>query len=538
MKQLTGLDSTFLFLETAQMPMHVGALHLFELPAGYKGNWADDLRKHLAARLHLAAPLRRKLAWMPLNLANPAWVHAEPDMAYHVQVVKIGKVSKTNALPGANGQPMPGLREMEALVGKLHSQLLDRTRPLWRFFVVEGLPNTPAGNKVMGFYSQLHHAAVDGQAAVALAQIILDLTPQPRELAAGEKRPRKAHLSMADMLSGIVVNQIEQYRKLARALPTAVGTLSSVLTDTAVKTAGGVVKGDKTVTNVSLAPRTAFNVTLTPKRAFATATLSMAELKTAGKALDATVNDMVLATTSGALRRYLRARKALPGKSLIAAVPISLREKGDTSASNQASMTLVNLGTHLAAPAKRMAHIKEATGAMKSLVGNVKSLMPTDFPTLGVPWLMSGAAKLYGKTKAADRIPQMANLVISNVPGPQAALYMAGGKMLCNYPCSIVVHGVALNLTVQSYNGQMDFGFMAGADALPDVRALADEVLPAWEEIKALAARPLAPAPPKPVSRKGQGLDGALQKPRAPAKTRKVAVKKASTIRATSTPRR
>lgn len=533
MKQLTGLDSTFLFLETAQMPMHVGALHLFEMPEGYKGNWANDLRKHLASRLHLTPPLRRKLAWMPLNLANPAWVHAEPDMSYHVQVVKIGKVAKTNALLGADGKPMLGLREMEQLVGKLHSQLLDRTKPLWRFFVVEGLPNTPEGRKVVGFYSQLHHAAVDGQAAVALAQVILDLTPSPRAIEPGEKRPRKANLSMADMLSGIVVNQIEQYRKLARALPSAVGTLSSVLTETAVKTAGGVVMGASGVTNVSLAPRTAFNATITAPRAFATATIPMADIKAVGKALDATVNDIVLAVTSGALRRFLKAEKALPTKSLIAAVPISLREKGDTSASNQASMTLVNLGTHIAQPAKRMAHIKEATGAMKQMVSNVKGLMPTDFPTLGVPWLMSGAAKLYGKTRAADRIPQMANLVISNVPGPAAALYMAGGKMLCNYPTSIVVHGVGLNLTVQSYNGQMDFGFMSAADALPNVRALADEVAHAWAEVQALAQ----PAKPT-VSRARQKVERSPQKAAAPAKTRSTAAKKRTTIRASSTQRR
>jgi WS/DGAT/MGAT family acyltransferase len=514
MKQLTGLDSTFLFLETAQMPMHVGALHLLEMPPGYRGNWANDLRKHLASRLHLTPPLRRKLAWMPLNLANPAWVHAEPDMGYHVQTLKIGKVAK-----GSNG-----LREMEVLVGKLHSQLLDRTRPLWRFFVVEGLPNTPEGNKVMGFYSQLHHAAVDGQAAVALAQIILDLTPEPRAIAPGEKRPRKANLSMADMLSGIVVNQIEQYRKLARALPSAVGTLSSVLSDTAVKTAGGMIQGDPTVSNVSLAPRTAFNATLTAPRAFATASIPMADIKAVGKGLGATVNDVVLAVTSGALRRYLKAHRALPSKSLIAAVPISLREKGDTSASNQASMTLVSLGTHIAQPAKRMAHIQEATGAMKNLVSNVKSLMPTDFPTLGVPWLMSGAAKLYGKTRAADRIPQMANLVISNVPGPATALYLAGGKMLCNYPTSIVVHGVGLNLTVQSYNGRMDFGFMAAADAMPDVRALADAVDEAWAEVQALA-----------VSPKRRAVEAAPQKGRASPQTRKPSAAKKTSIRASST---
>jgi len=195
---------------------------------------------------------------------------------------------------------------------------------------------------------------------------------------------------------------------------------------------------------------------------------------------------MVLMVCGSALRRYFAKRRQLPRKSLIAAVPISLREKGDTNADNQASMTLVSLGTHIADTRKRLAHVKAATAAMKSTMGDLKSILPTDFPSLGVPWLLEAATTLYGKAKVADRIPQIANVVISNVPGPPMPLYMAGARMLTNYPTSIVVHGIALNITVQSYDQSLDFGLMADAAAMPDVRELAEAIRIAFDDLRAL----------------------------------------------------
>ena len=165
------------------------------------------------------------------------------------------------------------------------------------------------------------------------------------------------------------------------------------------------------------------------------------------------------------------------GRSLTGAV---------TGADNQASMSLISLGTHLADLDKRLAHVKAASAAMKSSMGNVKSILPTDFPSLGIPWLIEAATALYGKAKVADRIPQLANLVISNVPGPPVPLYMAGARMLTNYPTSIVVHGLALNITVQSYDQSLDFGLMADAVAMPHVRELADAILIAFDDLNSL----------------------------------------------------
>lgn len=499
MKQLSGLDATFLYLETPEMPMHVGALHVIELPPAFKGRFVTALRAHMASRLPVAPVLRRRLWWMPLNMANPAWVDAEPDLKLHIVEIKLPKGS--------------GMKELEAEVSRLHPVLLDRKQPLWKFHVFEGLAPSPNGCKRVGLYSQLHHAAVDGQAAVALANAIMDVTPKPRAI---EVRPstrqRTFKLEMTEMLRGVLGLQAQKVAEIVRNLPGTVGTLKDAA-GSAISTSQ-LLSGKKGVSNLTLAPRTVLNSSVTAGRAFATATLPLHELKALGRAHEATINDMVLMVCSSALRRYFAKRRTLPRKSLVAAVPISLREKGDTTSDNQASMSLISLGTHISDPKKRLAHIKAATAAMKNTMGGLKSILPTDFPSLGVPWLIEAATALYGKAKVAERIPQVANVVISNVPGPPVPLYMAGARMLTNYPTSIIVHGMALNITVQSYDQSLDFGLMADAAAMPDVRELADAIAIAFDDIRTLP-RPGEPEtdeePPEGVVKAtGRRLTGAV----------------------------
>lgn len=531
MKQLSGLDASFLYLETAEMPMHVGALHQFELPRTYRGDFLADMRAHMAARLPLAPAMRRKLAWMPLNLAAPAWVDAVPDLEEHIVGI---------TLPAGSG-----LAELEEQVGELHPVLLDRSRPLWKFHVFDGLEPGPNGERRYALYTQLHHAAVDGQAAVALAQAILDLSPEPRTIEARPSRERKGQLALTEMLRGALSNQLEQVGNLVKAIPSAVGAISQV----AAQTAGGAigetaasvwsrvkgesVKRSKSVSNLGLAPRTRLNATVSDTRAFATVSLPLAELNAVRRRHQASLNDAVLFVCSGALRRHFAKHGPLPRKSLVAAVPISLRAKGDTSANNQASMSLISLGTQLADPGKRLAHVMAASASMKATIGSVKSLLPTDFPSIGVPWLMEGLTAIYGRAGVADRIPPVANLVISNVPGPTVPLYMAGAKMLTNYPASIVVHGVALNITVQTYNESLDIGIMACAEAMPEVAEFAAQIETAFEEFKGLVptavAMPQAVPPAKKVAaRKPATKKAATKKPA----TRAVATKKTPTKKA------
>ena len=486
MRQLSGLDASFLFLETPQMPMHVGALHLFELPRGYRGSYVRDLRRHVEQRLPLLPVFRRRLWWMPLNLANPAWVDAAPDLTQHIVEIRLPKAVAAG----------DALQALEARVGLLHPVLLDRSLPLWKMHVFTGLAPGPDGRKRVGVYTQLHHAAVDGQAAVALANTLLDVTPEPRTIEIVRSTRRKVfRLSMAEMLRGALGNEIAQVSRIVRELPSTVGTLSGAAR-TAVGSSAlfGLRKGR--VSNLTLAPATPFNVSVGTGRAFAAVSLPMAELKSLGKSMGATINDMVLAVCSGALRSYLQGRGVLPKKSLVAAVPISLRAAGDTSSDNQASMSVISLGTHLPDAGARLAHVKAATAAMKSAMGSVKSILPTDYPSIGVPWLLEAATALVGKAKVADRVGQVTNVTISNVPGPPVPLYMAGARMLTNYPTSIVVHGMALNITVQSYDQSLDFGLMADAAAAPDVKTLADAIAVEFDALRALAVDAVpSPAP-------------------------------------------
>jgi diacylglycerol O-acyltransferase / wax synthase len=477
MKRLSGLDATFLHLETPQMPMHVGALHVFELPKGFRGKFVNALRTHMASRLPLAPPLRRRLWMMPLNLTNPVWVDAVPDMRYHVVEV---------AMPARKTKKPLTLADVEAIVGKLHSQLLDRNQPLWRFHVIDGLAPGPGGGKRVAMYTQLHHAAVDGQAAVALANAILDLSPEGRDLGVRpSSRPKRFELSMVEMISGAVTSEVQQITQLIRALPGTVSALTSAATQAAARSS--LVTGRKRIGSLGMAPRMALTGAVTAGRAFAAVTMSLPECKALGKQHGATLNDVVLWLCSSALRAHYKRKGELPRASMVAAVPVSLRAKGDTSASNLASMTLFSLGTNVADPIKRMAHIKAASKTMKSTLSDVKSILPTDFPSIGLPWMMEAANAIYRRATASDKLPPVANVTISNVPGPPVPLYMAGAKMLTNYPCSIVVHGVALNITVQSYDQSLDFGLMADAKAMPDVRKLGEALMDAMQALRELA---------------------------------------------------
>jgi diacylglycerol O-acyltransferase / wax synthase len=432
------------------------------------------------------------------------WVDAEPDLAQHVVGIR---------LPPGSGQA-----ELEAQVAALHPVLLDRSRPLWKFHVFSGLKNGPGHTKRFAMYTQLHHAAVDGQAAVALAHAILDTDAHGRVVEQQRRSPVRTERSMAGMLRGALGNQLNLVLDAVRALPGAVGVVSHMTTQKVGDSVGGAIAKldarvgragharvpERKVGNLGLAPRTRLNSTVSATRAFASISLPLADVNAARRRHHGSLNDAVLMICSGALRRNFLKHGPLPRKSMVAGVPISTRAKGDTASNNQATMTVVSLGTHIADPAKRLAHVLAASAAMKSNMGAMKSLMPTDFPSLGVPWLMAGLGALYAKARVADRLPAIANVTISNVPGPTVPLYMAGARMLTNYPTSIVVHGVALNITVQTYDESLEFGIIACAEAMPEVTELAQHVQAAFDEFAALEpsaeAASVSPPPAPPAA--------------------------------------
>ena len=498
MKSLTGLDATFLYLETPEMPMHVGSLNLCELPPGFKGSFHKEVTQHIAKRMHLAPVFSRKLVFMPLDLGHPLWVEADSvDIGFHIR----------RADPAKKGSAPMTLAEVHKLCAQLHSERIDRNFPLWEFYIFDRikLPESQGGQLVAGFFSKIHHAALDGKGGVMLANALLDLSPQPREVAPPDparRRKLEADLKLGKMIGSVFSSSLGQLVKVAKSLPAAASTFGSTL---ARQSIGTSATGVKPKMPMKLAPPTPFNTGISTGRVFVTATLPLAECKAMGKAVGGSFNDMVLWICSTALRNYLTQHHSLPKKSLVAAMPVSLREAevgGASDASNlgnQVSLSLVELGTQLAHPLKRMNAIMASTAKVKTSMQSLKGLLPTDYPSLLAPWLVGGAGKLalnaYGKSGIASRLPMVANLAISNVPGPPVPLYLAGAKFLTFHPLSIVMHGLALNITIQTYSGHVDFGIIADKKALPHAQDLAKAIEAAFREAQTLMGSTASASP-------------------------------------------
>ncbi len=389
--------------------MHVASLHVFDLPAGYRGDFYAKVKRQMAQRLHLAPVLTRKLAPMPLQFANPVWIEdGEVNLDYHVQRITL---------------PSPGTQaQLEDCAARLHSSTLDRNRPLWRLAVIDGLETGQAG-----YYFQVHHAVLDGQAGVLLANALFDATPQqPRRVRRGPV-PRAEHPGIVELAAAALKHDAGQYVKLLRHLPDVVKTLAGMLGAAADGTKGRLGQ------NFSFGPKTPLNVSVTGERGFAAATIALPTLERLAAVHEAKLNDIVLALCSGALRRYLAPHGGIPKQPLIATMPISLREAGNTEYTTQATLSLVNLHTHIADPVKRLRAIRDGAGAVKSLAKRARGVIPTDFPSIGTPWLLRSLAALYGRSgnrerDAADR--QRGDLQRSRTAGSAVCSGRANGRLL------------------------------------------------------------------------------------------------------------
>jgi diacylglycerol O-acyltransferase len=476
MDHLSSMDAAFLHFETPETPMHVGSLMLFELPEGYDGDYYEDVKALVAKRMHLATLFHRKLAQMPFELAEPVWIEDDDiDLDYHVRNLTLRR-------PGT-------MEQLEVLVSRLHSSLLDRSRPLWEIYVIDGLENGQ-----IGYYTKAHHSGIDGKAGVELAKVFYDLSPQIREVPPPRRARHANHyqLGVAELLQAAVSNSAAQYKRIGKLLPQAAKALGA---------AGKVIRARKTAPgerklDLGMAPKSIFNEAITNQRSYSTLTLPLADIKALGKRVGGTVNSVVMAMCSAALRRFLDERDLLPKQGLIAMVPVSLRTAGDDSMNNQVSSIRVDLATDLADPAARFKAIHASSEAAKAVVAELKPVLGVDLPITGAPWLMTGLASLFGRSGLAGRLPAAANVAISNVPGIPVTLYMAGAKMLHYYPVSIPYHGTALNMTVQSYDGQLEFGLTACRRVLSQAESkeLAGYLLWALQEIQQLAPVAAEPA--------------------------------------------
>jgi diacylglycerol O-acyltransferase / wax synthase len=483
MKQLSGIDATFLYMETPETPMHVAGLTLYEAPKGMTSSFYEHFRTFFASRVHLIPIFSKKLARSVLDLDHPGWVDAgEIDLDYHIRHARLPK-------PGTFAQ-------LEAMVGDLHSIQLDRSRPLWQFTVIDGLADGR-----LALYSKVHHAAVDGGAGMVITKALYDVTETPRDVGPVPAPKPKAAKPSAEAraivgLNDLMANMIRQQITMVTAGAKLLGSLAGALLP-------GTSKGEEKVAGAPalptlVPPKTPFNVTITGQRSYAARSVSLDDAKFVARATGTKINDVVMAICSGALRTYLLAKKKLPKTPLIAFVPISLREAGNTDINNQVFGMNCPLATEIADPLERLLSIQRTSSTSKSMAGATKDAAPKDFTLIGAPLLLPGLMQLLGKSGLADVVPMGVNVVISNTQGPPFPLYCAGAKVSALYPVSIPTHGVALNLTVQSYMSALDFGLTADRKAVPDVADLADGLKPALDElVAAVRAKMPAGAPAK-----------------------------------------
>ncbi len=503
-RKLSSVDASFLYLETPEMPMHVGSMAIFRLKDGYKGDFFEDFKAMIASRLHVAPILKSKLAKTPLDIDHPSWVEDEDfDINRHI-------------FRGALAAPSDRVI-LERTVGWMHAKLLNRARPLWEFYVFEGMKDNE-----IGLYSKIHHACIDGGAGAALTSIIYDISETPREVA-----PPTPQMKNKTEPRDIAAHFIDSYTQMWRPpvegesgmrsleLPrTGKNDIGSILFDNAmfqmenaVKFAGSIPAMLKSMSDMAtkiadpatrkdigglMSPSTVLNKSISSERSFAGVSVSLSQAKAIAKASGGKLNDVVMALSSGVLRRYLSERGALPAKSLTAGVPISLREEGNTDANNQVFGMVCTLASDIDDPKLRLETIIAQSTKSKEMAHPLRALMPqiSNVSMLGAPIIVQVLALLYSRSNLSDVLPAAANVTISNVPGPRQTLYAVGAELLHIFPVSIAAHGLALNITVQSYRDQLDFGFIAGANIIPHVEVLA-EMLPA--EMETLVAAYLPP---------------------------------------------
>jgi len=466
MHKLGVLDASFLYAETPSTPMNIASLQLLELPAGADSTFFETLKRFLAARVHMIPFMTRRLKSTPFTLDQPVWVEA-PDFDIDAHVHRV-------VLPAPGGQ-----RQLEAMVARLHETPLDRRRPLWEFHLIDGLgsPLSPSarGRRVVGWYCKYHHACIDGMAGQGIIDVLFS-NDADRMPTVAPRPVRETEPGFLDLLLDAAKSGIAQSLSMGEHLGERIDA-AMALGRRALNGRGGLGAFAEP------APSTPFNRAVGPYRAFAMGSLPLPVIRKLAKSVHASINDVVLAVCAAGLRRYLLRRDALPARSLLAGVPVSLRAPGDTSMRNQVTMLIASLATDVDDPVARLAAIKKSSRIGKAVVSEARALQIGDFHLPGLPLLMSSAARIAERLKLADYLGGSVNVVISNVMGPPRTKYLMGARMLTHYPVSIPAHSAALNLTVQSYVDQVDLGVTACLDAVPDVHVLRDDILEGWTEL-------------------------------------------------------
>jgi diacylglycerol O-acyltransferase len=464
MKRLTGLDAAFLSLEVPSSPMHVASIIVLDPSTVEGGVGMPQLRALYEKRVHLAPPFRRRLVEVPFGIHHPIWIEdPDFDLDFHLRHIAV---------------PAPGTTdELSELAGHLVAMPLDRRRPLWEVWLIDGLEN---GH--VALLSKVHHAAIDGASGEELMIAILDLTPEIEEKPPADKPWKPDRVPTDTELFGyaavsLAQNPVKLFKSTRRTLEAAFQVRRS-----------NRRRGTSPPPPPFTAPRTSFNHPLTPHRHVATASLSLPDVKMIKNTFGVTVNDVILTLCGGALRHYLDGVEEHPDRPLVAMVPVSVRtedKKGEMG--NEVSATLTTLATDLDDPLERLLAVSGGMRRSKEQFNAIGADTLQNWTEFAAPALLGRAARIYSRMKVADVHRPAFNMLVSNVPGPPFPLYVSGGLVKAVYPVGPIYDGVGLNMTVMSYLDSLDFGINTCPELMPEPWRLTDGLHRAIEDLKKAA---------------------------------------------------
>lgn len=446
--RLTPLDAMWVYGETPSTMMHVASLMPFQLPKGAKKSFVRHLVGDIQGTTSVEPPWNLRLKHPTLRYHPfPSWVVDRTfDLDYHV---------RRSALPAPGDE-----RELGMLISRLHSNPLDLSRPPWEMHVIEGLERNR-----FAVYVKLHHSLMDGYTGSQLLSRTLSKDPKDTDTPPffAQPQPRRARpaaggfgqLPSASSLLGSAVGGVSDTVRLGKAL------LNLNLRRGEQQHLVGSVQ----------APWTILNRSISRNRRFATQRYELSRLQALSAAHGATLNDVVLSIIGGGLRRYLDELDALPGKPMIAFVPVSVRPAGDVGGGNATGLILASMGTDVADPVERLQAVVASTRAAKAQLDGMGQEAILAYSTaLLAPVALQAVTAIAGVRLP---LPIAFNVVVSNVPGPRTPRYLRGARLEANYPVSIPTHGMGLNITLYSYADTMDFGFVGCRETVPGVQRLA-----------------------------------------------------------------
>ena len=481
MQQLSGLDASFLYLETGTTPMHIGSLAIYDQSTAPGGHVTfKDILEFFEKRLHKARSFRQRLAKVPLSLDHPYWIEdPDFDLEFHVRHIAL---------------PKPGdWRQLCIQAARLHARPLDMSKPLWEAYVIEGLDNVkgvPKGS--FALVTKIHHAAIDGVSGAEMAAAIHDLSPdsevdEPLEEWVPERRP-----TGVEMLTRSLAGNIRKPVKFGRLLYRSAPSLGRVV--------AGL--GSKQLRLPMRVPRTRFNGTVSSHRVFDGRKFDLEEIKAIKNTqTGTTVNDVVVSVCGGALRKYLDSKGELPTESMVAMAPMSARSaEKRTSGGNLVTAMSLPIRSDIADPLERLLSVHDESIEAKKLAYTMGPDLAADAAEF-IPSTVTGLlARTYARSRLSERTPPMFNTVITNIPGVAVPLYSMGSRMVSSYGLGPIYSGLGLFQPVLSYNGSLTISAVSSREMMPDPAFYMECLVESYNELKSATIE--RPAPKKKVAKK------------------------------------